>query len=277
MTIEAPLQGAARKITDAWTALPSWMPVPNMGAIPINAFLLKGAEPMLVDTGLDGLSDAFLKRLRAEIDLDDLRWIWLSHTDADHIGNLERVLDAAPNARMITNFLGAGKMDMMGRGDANRVRMLEPGEVLEIGGRRLHQVRPPYYDAPETMGFFDATDRVFFAADAFGALLPGAAETVDELAADTLRDGLVGWSSVDAPWLAHMDCKTLGRMLDSLERLDPDHVLSGHLPVARGIGTLTDVIRTTYGRGTTAAVTPETVAHVEAALAGNAPGAAGAP
>lgn len=271
MTVDAPLQGAAQQVTDGWAVLPSWMPVPGMGAIPINAFVLKGSEPMLVDTGLAALSDDFLERLRAEIDPAELRWIWLSHTDADHIGNLDRVVEMAPNAQVITNFLGAGKMAMMGKGDAGRLRMLEPGEVLEIDGRRLHQVRPPYYDAPETMGFFDATDRVFFAADAFGALLPGATESLDAVPADTLRDGLVGWSSVDAPWLAQMDRRTLGTMLGSLERLAPDHVLSGHLPVADGIGMLTDVIGTAYGRGTTDAVTAETVAQVEAVLGGEAP------
>lgn len=271
MTIDAPLQGAAQQVTEGWAALPSWMPVPGMGTIPINAFVLKGAEPMLVDTGLGALSDAFLERLWAEIDPEDLRWIWLSHTDADHIGNLDRVLEAAPNAQVITNFLGVGKMGMMGKGDAGRVHMLAPGEVLEVGRRRLHQIRPPYYDAPETMGFFDATDRVFFAADAFGALLPGAAESLDEVPADTLRDGLVGWSSVDAPWLAQMDRQTLGGMLDSLERLAPDHVLSGHLPVAHGIDALTGTIRTAYGRGTTEAVTAETAAHVEAVLDCEAP------
>ena len=121
------------------------------------------------------------------------------------------------------------------------------------------------------MGFFDATDRVFFAADAFGALHPGATECIDDVPAETLRDGLVGWSSVDAPWLAHMDRRTLGAMLGSLERLDPDHVLSGHLPVANGIGRLTDVIGTAYGQGTTEAVTAETIGHVEAALGGDAP------
>ncbi|MAU97965.1 MAG: hypothetical protein CMP81_19160 [Fulvimarina sp.] len=148
MTIDAPLQGAAQQVTDAWTALRSWMPVPGMGAIPINAFVLRDDEPMRVDTGLGALSDEFLERLWIEIGPAELRWIWLSHTDADHIGNLDRVLKVAPNARVITNFLGAGKMGMMGKGDPARLRLLEPGEVLEIGRRRLHQIRPPYYDAP---------------------------------------------------------------------------------------------------------------------------------
>lgn len=214
-----------------------------------------------MDTGLDALSEPLVERLSAEIDPADLRWIWLSHTDADHIGNLDHILALAPNATVVTNFLGAGKMGMLGAGDPARMRLLEPGEVFEVGGKRLHQVKPPYYDAPEE------TSRVFFAADAFGALLPGSVATIDEIPADALREGLVAWSSVDSPWLAQMDAAALGQTLGVLDRLEPAHVLSGHLPVAHGLATLTGIVRDAYGRGTTDAVAPETAAQVEAILA----------
>lgn len=253
--IISPVQHAAQRVTDDWTVLPSWFPVPDMGALPINAFLLKGAEPLLVDTGLGALGDDFVEELSRVIDPDDLRWIWLSHTDADHIGNINRVLELAPNAKVVSNFLGAGKMGMMGDYDLSRVHVLAPGEVFEVGGRRLHQVKPPYYDAPETMGFFDETDRVLFAADAFGALLPGSAEEIADYSDDTLRDGLVGWSSVDAPWLAQMDKAALGRMIGELQRMQPDYVLSGHLPLTRDIEPLTRHIAGAYCRGTTGCVT----------------------
>ncbi|SON56727.1 putative diflavin flavoprotein A 3 [Hartmannibacter diazotrophicus] len=262
----APRQGPIRRIAGDWHVIPGWLPVPDLGVLPVNAFLLAGPEPMLVDTGLAALSDAFVAALAARIDPADLRYIWLSHTDADHIGNLDRILDLAPNARVVTNFLGAGKMQLLGKGDPARLHLLQPGEVFEVGGHRLHQVRPPYYDAPETMGFFDPVDRAYFAADAFGALLPAEAASVDEIAAETLRDGLVGWSSVDAPWLAHMDQPTLGRMLSGLERLAPEHLLSGHLPDARGLAPLTSVIRHAYARGTTDAVPPETIRQIETLL-----------
>lgn len=265
--IEEPFQGVPQRVTDAWSVLPSWLPVPGLGALPINSFLLKGPEPMLVDTGLGALAEPMVESLSAEIDPDEIRWIWLSHTDADHIGNLDRLLTLAPNATIVTNFLGAGKMQMLGAGDPDRLRLLSPGEVWEVGGRRLHQVRPPYYDAPETMGFFDETERVFFAADAFGALVPGAVDRIEEIPDDILRDGLVGWSSVDAPWLGQMDREALGRMIDCLDRLDPDLVLSGHLPVASGVRGLTRHISNAYGKGVTADVPPGSIEHVEAALA----------
>ena len=266
LAIDTPRQHPTAPVIGAWTVLPSWLPVPGLGALPVNAFLLKGRDSLLVDTGLAALLDGFVEQLSAEIDLEDLRWIWLSHTDADHIGNLDRLLGLAPNAHVVTNFLGAGKMGLMGVGDPTRLRLLQPGEVFDVGGRRLHQVKPPYYDAPETMGFFDEADRVLFAADAFGALLGDAVGAIDEVGPDALREGLVAWSSVDAPWLAHMDRDALAGTIGAIDRLDPAWVLSGHLPVAGDAGLLTSIIATAYGRGTTTAVTHELAAQVEAIL-----------
>lgn len=264
--IEIPTMLEARRINDAWTVLPSWLPVPGLGALPVNSFVLKGAEPMLVDTGLAMLGDAWMTALEGEVDPEDLRWIWLSHMDADHIGNLTRIMERAPNARVVTNFLGAGKMGMMGL-DASRAHLLNPGDTLDVGGRTLTPVRPPYYDAPETIGFVDRKDGVFFAADSFGALLPEIVHETGEADANALRDGLVGWSSIDAPWLAQMDRTALAGMLEAIARIDPAYVLSGHLPLARGgIGELTGHIRNAYGRGTTDAVDPLAIEQIADAL-----------
>ena len=102
-----PFLEPGRPVTGDWHVLPGWLPVSGLGSLPVNAFLLRGPEPMLVDTGLSALSEDILTALETLIDPTDLKWIWLSHTDADHIGSLDRVLSVAPNARVITNFLGA--------------------------------------------------------------------------------------------------------------------------------------------------------------------------
>lgn len=254
--LQTPLMHDPRPLTDDWTVLPSWLPVPGMGALAVNAFVLKGAEPLLVDTGALALGEAFLAAAESVVALEDLRWIWISHLDLDHVGNLAAVLERAPKAHVLTNFLGQAKMQLAGR-DVSRVRLLEPGKTIEASGHRLHAVRPPYYDAPETVGFFDATERVWFAADAFGAVLPEPVDEVREVAGEALREGLLGWSAIDAPWLAHVDASSLDRTLSAVERLDPAHLLSGHLPVsAGGVGRLTRHVRTAYGRGPDGALDP---------------------
>lgn len=54
--------------------------------------MIRGAEPVVVDTGCSLAREQWLANLRAVVDLDDVRWIFLSHDDHDHIGNLDVVL-----------------------------------------------------------------------------------------------------------------------------------------------------------------------------------------
>lgn len=93
------------------------------------------------------------------------------------------------------------------------------------------------------MGFFDEADRVLFVADAFGALFPGGVDTIEAIPDDMLRAGLLAWATVDAPWLAQIDERALESTLRALDALRPAHVLSGHLPVARDMERLTDIVR----------------------------------
>jgi glyoxylase-like metal-dependent hydrolase (beta-lactamase superfamily II) len=75
------------------------------------------------------------------IDPADLRWIWITHMDFDHIGNLAAVLELAPQARVVTNYLGMGKMGLIGL-PQDRAWLLNPGQSLDVGDRRLHALRP---------------------------------------------------------------------------------------------------------------------------------------
>lgn len=84
--------------------------VPSLGVLPVNAFLLRAAEPVVVDTGLSLPGRGFTDALASLVDPRDVRWIWLSHPDRDHTGALFDLLDAAPQARVVTTFLGMGIM-----------------------------------------------------------------------------------------------------------------------------------------------------------------------
>ena len=135
--------------------VPSYFPIPGLGIIPVNAFVLKAAQPVLVDTGLVPLSDEFMEKLSSVIDAGDLRWLWLTHTDQDHIGSLWRVLEAAPKLRIITTYLGVGKMSLFAPLPMDRIYLLNPGQSISVGDRILTAIKPPSYDAPETTGFYD--------------------------------------------------------------------------------------------------------------------------
>ncbi|NEZ02989.1 MBL fold metallo-hydrolase [Wenzhouxiangella sp. XN201] len=260
-SIETPIMQPLRAIAGDWKLLPSFMPVPGMGALAVNSLVLNCSEPLLVDTGLAALRDDWLERLGEVVDPVDLKWIWISHADADHVGNLAALLEVAPSAKVLTSFLGMGKLAMAGI-RPERMQIVEPGGLLEIGGRRLLPIRPPYYDAPETLGLFDPGDGLLFTADCYGALLPGPVERAEDAGVQALREGMVQWSAVDSPWLGQVDRDGLGATLKAFGALAPQCVVSSHLPpVAGGLETLSPIIFNAWCRNGGG---PADTFHVEA-------------
>ena len=90
--------------------LTTYFPLPGFGQLPINAFVIKGEQPVLVYTGapLDGeAGDAvpsFMSALQQVIDPAELKWIWLTHADLDHVGSVHRILEGRPTRASSQRF-----------------------------------------------------------------------------------------------------------------------------------------------------------------------------
>jgi flavorubredoxin len=208
--------------------------VGDFGNLAINAFVLHASEPVLVDTGAVRESDDFMTALRTVIDPADLRWIWLTHTDFDHIGSLHRLLEENERLRVITSFLGVGIMSLAVPLPMDRVYLVNPGQTVDVGDRTLTAVKPPAFDNPITQGVHDDRSAVLFSSDCFGALLDEVPETAEDLSDEELRQGQVFWATVDSSWLHHVDRAAFATELDRIRALEPAMVLSSHLPAAQG-------------------------------------------
>lgn len=223
-----------RRVATDTDALRAYAPLPGFGIVPVHAHVIRARQPVLIDTGLAALHDDFMRELRAAINPADLRWIWLTHMDADHVGNLRAVLAEAPQARVVTNYLGLGKMGLQ-QLPVDRVHLVNPGQLLDVGDRQLLAVQPPCYDAPETMGVFDGRTRHLFSADCFGALLAEPADSTQDMTHAALREGIFAWSAIDAPWLRLLGAAQLAAAVSALRGLAPAAVLGSHLPPAIGM------------------------------------------
>lgn len=221
----------SRKVAADISSIVSYLPVPGYGVLPVNAFVIHAEQPVLVDTGLASLGDDFMRELRSVINPEELRWIWITHADMDHLGNYQAVLAAAPHARVVTSYIGMAKMSLHGL-PIDRVFLLNPGQQLSVGDRRLLAVKPPTYDAPETTGLFDPKSSSLISADSFGALLEKPFETAAEISQNALREGCTLWSTIDAPWLGMIDPDKFGKTLLEIDNLNASTLLSSHLPAA---------------------------------------------
>lgn len=212
----------------------SGVPIPALGIVPVNAFVLHGREPLLVDTGVVGQRDDFMKTLKSVVDTSTLRWLWLTHTDPDHTGCLSALLAENPSLRVITTFLGVGIMGLFDPLPMDRVYLLNPGQRMTCGDRTLTAIKPPIFDNPSTTGFHDSKSGAFFSSDSFGALLQRVPRSAADLSEAELRQGQTKWGTIDAPWIHGVDRAAYAKKLDAIRSMEPSMVLSSHLPAAPG-------------------------------------------
>jgi flavorubredoxin len=214
--------------------LPAHFPIPNMGFLAVNAFVIKAKEPVLVDTGMGIDSGEFMEALNSIIDPQDLRWVWLTHDDADHTGNVQKVLESAPNARLAANSLAVLRISTAWEVPMDRVYWLNPGDSIIVDDRKLTAVRPPIFDNPTTICIYDDKSEAFFSADFFGAIIPSPAQNAADIAEGDLAQGMISWASVDSPWVHMVEPGVFSQALDRIRKIDPKMIFSAHLPPARG-------------------------------------------
>ncbi len=215
--------------------LPTNLALPGAGVVlPVNAHVLLAEEPVLIDTGIGVDSDEFLDALASIVDPAALRWVWLTHDDADHTGSIRRVLELAPQARLVTHAFSALRMATWWPVPFDRVHAIRAGDRLPVGDRTLLAVAPPLFDNPLSVGLLDEATGSFFSVDSFGALLPEATEDAGEVPHDALAGGMLAWALADSPWAHLVDRRRFGQVLEDVRRLQPTRIFSSHLPAATG-------------------------------------------
>lgn len=214
--------------------LPMNLPVPGVGFLPINCFVLLAEEPVLIDTGLGMSAPMFLDVVSSIVDLDALKWIWLTHDDADHTGSIQRVMEAAPNARLLAHPMAALRMLSWWPVPLDRVQALRAGDRIPVGDRTLRAVAPPLFDNPVSTGFVDEATGSLFSVDSFGALLPEPTEDAAEVPHEALAGGMRAWATMDSPWAHIVDRSRFAEVLEGVRQLQPNRIYSSHLPAANG-------------------------------------------
>lgn len=221
------------QVTPDIAVLPAHFPIPGMGFLPVNAFVIKAAEPVLVDTGMGIDSEEFMKALESIIHLRDLRWVWLTHDDGDHTGSIRKVLEAAPAARLAVNALAMLRISTAWPVPMDRVHWLNSGDSINVGDRKLTAVRPPLFDNPTTIGIYDERSGAYFSGDCFGAIIPAPTQDADGVREDDLSRGMTIWAGADSPWVHSVEPGKFNQGLDRIRQMGSKIILSAHLPPAR--------------------------------------------
>jgi flavorubredoxin len=202
-------------------------------AVFINSMVITGAEPVVVDCGPKVSGKDWMNAVFTVVEPEDVRWIYLSHEDHDHTGNLIEMLDRCPNATLVTTWFMAERFtDQMLPLD--RMRWVNNGERFSVGDRELVAVTPPAFDSPTTRGLFDASTGVYWAVDSFGCPVTHEVRNITELDEGVWRDGFLQFQRMVSPWHQWLDPAKFATHVDAVRRLGALKIASGHGPTLVG-------------------------------------------
>jgi flavorubredoxin len=147
--------------------------LPNgAGQFNFNQYLIRDDEPLLFHTGLRGMFPLVAEAIGTLIEAGSLRYIAVSHFEADECGALNELLALAPRAEPVCSTVGA----MVSLGDyADRApKALADNEALSLGRQTVRWLDTPHVPHGWDCGLmFEQTSRTFFCGDLFTQGGPG--------------------------------------------------------------------------------------------------------
>ncbi len=201
-----------------------------------SSMLIRGAQPILVDTGPAAASDQWLDAVFGLVEPTDVRWVFVSHNDSDHDGNVLNVLAACPQATLITTSPAVARMTSSFDLPYRRMSWLNFGDTFDAGDRTIEIIDPPVYDSPVTQGLFDRATGAMWAVDAFAAPVP----TVDppvfamDMPQPAWEGALSGLGISANPWLEGVRPDWFSTRLKAVSGRAPSVVASAHGPALTG-------------------------------------------
>ena len=151
-------------------------PVPN--GMAYNSYVILGDKIAVMDTVDTNFTQSWLDNLEAALVGRKPDYLVVQHMEPDHSANILEFLKVYPDATLVGNAktFNMLKLYFPEKEFANQL-VVKDGEELDLGTHKLKFIMAPMIHWPEVMMTYDAADKVFFSADAFGKF---GARDVDE-------------------------------------------------------------------------------------------------
>ncbi|MBI3987544.1 MAG: FprA family A-type flavoprotein [Lentisphaerae bacterium] len=145
----------------------SLIPIPD--GTSYNAYLIRGSrQTALLDTVDPSMTDVLAAQLAEVKRLD---FVVSHHTEQDHSGAIPFVLNRYPEATVLASAKAKPMLTEHLGVSADRIRIVQDGEIVDLGGKTLEFLYTPWVHWPETMCTYLMEDRILFSCDFFGAHL----------------------------------------------------------------------------------------------------------
>lgn len=143
------------------------MPTPH--GTTYNAYLIIGREKTALIDAADPAKTEILMNNLKDAGVEHLDYLITLHTEQDHSGSNQAVLNRYPMAQVVGN---AKVRDMLATHlhyDPAKVLVVSEGDRLELGGKTLRFMMIPFAHWPDNTMAWLEEDRILFSSDLFGS------------------------------------------------------------------------------------------------------------
>lgn len=188
-----------------------------------NAFLIMDEKPTLIDTVKHYGFEEMLSRIQSVIDPAKIQYIVSNHTEMDHSGSIEKILEFCPNAEVVCSPKGAEGLKRHFKKDW-KFRIVNTGDELSIGKRTLQFVLMPMVHWPDSMSTYSSQDKILFSNDAFGQHYASEKRFVDEVGIDiVMSEAAKYYANIVLPYGSQVL-----KVLDAAATMDIDTICTSH-------------------------------------------------
>jgi flavorubredoxin len=186
----------------------------------MHQYLLLTDEPILIQTGSVTQAQAMLPKIKELLGDCSLKYILISHFEADECGGLSLIIKEYPNAIAVCSEVTARQI--LGFGIAANVEIKKPGDFFTGSNFDFEIISyPSEVHIWEGLLFMEKKNRIFFSSD----LMFGMGENHGHVL-EASWDDAVGDSGAES--LPTLDMQK--KLIDDLKTLSPVFVASGHGP-----------------------------------------------
>lgn len=134
-----------------------------------NSYVLKtGDKTVLFETAKEKFFDDYLEKLKEIIDVESIDYLVVEHTEPDHAGSVERLLDLNPGMKIIATGCALGFLKEIVNRDFTGIRISD-NMTMKIGDRTLRFLFVPNLHWPDTMYTYIEEEQILVTCDSFGS------------------------------------------------------------------------------------------------------------
>ncbi len=193
-----------------------------------NSYLVQGTEKTAVfETVKVKCFDEYVEKLKSEIDIAKLDYIVVDHTEPDHSGSVEMLLELAPTAKVVGSAAAIRFLKAIANRDFESI-VVNSGDTLDLGGKTLKFISAPFLHWPDSIYTYIEEDKLLITCDSFGShySLDDVLFSKMDNEANYRKALKYYFDMIMGPFKSHML-----KAIDKIEDLDIDMICPGHGPV----------------------------------------------